>query len=119
MPPGCHQRNAAEVATRNFKAQFLSVLAGNADDFPLQLWDFLLPQTEIITNLLQQSNATPKVSAYAQLSGTFEYNKMPLSPIGCDSQVHEKKETRGTWAYHSVDGWYLYTSPEHYHTHAY
>jgi len=30
VPPGCHRRNAAEVAIRNFKAYFLSVLAGAA-----------------------------------------------------------------------------------------
>ena len=34
VPPGCHQRNAAEVAIRNFKAHFLSILAGVADNFP-------------------------------------------------------------------------------------
>ena len=27
VPPGCHRRNAAELAIRNFKAHFLSVLA--------------------------------------------------------------------------------------------
>ena len=37
VPPGCHRRNAAEVAIRNFKAHFLSVLAGTANDFPLSL----------------------------------------------------------------------------------
>ena len=37
VPPGCHRRNAAEVAIRNFKAHFLSILAGTADDFPLAL----------------------------------------------------------------------------------
>ena len=37
--------------------------------------------------------------------------------MGCESQVHEKTDKRSTWAYHSVDGWYLATSPEHYHTH--
>jgi hypothetical protein len=31
--------------------------------------------------------------------------------------VHEKTDKCGTWAYHLVDGWYLFTSPEHYHTH--
>ena len=36
----------------------------------------------------------------------------------CDAQVHEKTDKRGTWAYHSANGWYLYTSPEHYYTHA-
>ena len=117
VPPGCHRRNAAEVAIRNFKAHFLSILAGTAEDFPISLWDRLLPQAEITVNLIRQSNATPKVSAYAHLSGPFDYNKMPLAPMGCDAQIHEKKDKRGTWSYHSIDGWYLNTSTEHYRTH--
>ncbi len=117
VPPGCHQRNAAEVAIRNFKAQFLSVLAGVPDDFPPSLWDRLLPQTKITINLICQSNATPNVSAYMHLSGPFDYNKMPLTPMECGAQVHEKTHKQGTWASHSVDGWYLFTSPENHRTH--
>jgi hypothetical protein len=117
VPQGCHHRNAAEVAIRNFKAHFLSMLAGAAKDFPPSLWDRLLPQTEITLNLLRQSNATPTFSAYAHLCGPFNYNKMPLAPMGCAVQVHEKTDKRGTWAYHSVDRWYLSTSPKHYRTH--
>ena len=117
VPPGSHRRNAATVAIRNFKAHFLSVLAGTADSFPLHLWDRLLPQTEITLNLLHQSNATPNVLAYTHLSGPFDYNKMPLAPMGCEVQVHEKTDTRGTWSYHSLDGWYLSTSPKHYRIH--
>jgi hypothetical protein len=37
--------------------------------------------------------------------------------MGCEAQVHEKTDKRGTWAYHLMDGWYLFTSPKHYHTH--
>ena len=116
VPPGCHRRNAAEVAIRNFKAHFLSILAGVSLDFPIKLWDKLLPQAEITINLLRQSNATPTISAYAHLNGPFDYNKISLAPMGCDVQVHEKTDKRGTWAFHSVDGWYLSTSPEHYCT---
>eukprot|EP00804_Cyclotella_cryptica_P021689 CCRYP_018272-RB/>CCRYP_018272-RB protein AED:0.37 eAED:0.37 QI:0/-1/0/1/-1/0/1/0/378 len=94
VPPGCHRRNAAEVAIRNFKSHFLSILAGVADDFPMKLWDKLLPQAEITINLLRQSNATPTVSAYAHLNGPFDYNKMPLAPMGCSVQVHEKSDAR-------------------------
>ena len=72
VPPGYHQRNAAEVAIMNSKAHFLSVLAGSADDFPMQLWDRLLTQTETTLNLLRQSNATPTVSAYTHLNGPFD-----------------------------------------------
>ena len=118
VSPGCHQHNAAEVAIRNFKAHCLSVLAGVADYFPLQLWDRLLPQTDLTINFLRQSNATSKVYAYAHLSKPFGYNKIMLAPMGCDSQVHDNKDKKMTWSYHSVDGWYLYTSPEHYRNHA-
>ncbi len=118
VPPGCHQQNAAEVAIHNLKTHFISVLAGVAEDFPENLWDRLLPQTEITLNLLRQSNSTPNVSAYAHLSGPFDYNKMPLAPMGCAAQIHKKSDKLGTWQYHSVDGWYLYTSPNHYQTHA-
>jgi hypothetical protein len=51
--PGCYQRNAAKMAIRNFKAHFLSILAGITNDFPSSLWDQLLPQTEITINLIR------------------------------------------------------------------
>ena len=117
VPPGCNCCNAAEVAIRNFKAHFLSVLAGTADRSPPTLWNRHLPQAEVTVNLLRKSNAAPNVSAYAHLSGSFDYNKMPLVPMGCEAQVHNNTDKRGTWAYHSVDGWYLATSPEHYCKH--
>jgi hypothetical protein len=119
IPPGCHRQNAAEVAIRNFKSHFLSVLAGVADDFPQNLLDHPLSQTEITLNLIWQSNVMPTVSAYAHLSRPFDYNKMPLAPMGCEAQIHKKTNKQGTWAYRSVDGWYLFTSPEHYCTHTY
>lgn len=36
VPPGCHQRNAAEVVIWNFRCHFLSILAGIVDNFPLK-----------------------------------------------------------------------------------
>jgi hypothetical protein len=75
-----------------------------ADNFPPNLWDSLLPQTKITINLIQQSNATPNVLAYVHLIKPFDYNKMPLAPLGCEAQIHEKTNKQGTWAYHSVDG---------------
>ena len=53
VPPDTHLRNAAEVAIRNFKAHFLSVLGDNEQDFPPSLWDILLQHAEITTNLLR------------------------------------------------------------------
>ncbi len=107
VPPGCHQCNAAEVAICNFKA-LLRVLASVTGNFPPNLWDWLLPQTEIEIYLIWQSNATPNVLAYAHLSRPIECNKMPLVPKGCEAQVHEKNDKRGTLAYHLVNRWCLY-----------
>ena len=117
VPPGCNRRNAAKVAIQNFKSHFLSVLTGTVESFPLHLWDRLLPQTKITLHFLRQSNATPTVSTYADLSGPFDYNKMPVAPMGCKVQIHQKTDKRSTWLYHLVDGWYLATSPEHYCLH--
>jgi hypothetical protein len=117
VPPGCHRQNATNVAIRNFKSHFLGVLTGVANDFPQYLWDRLIPQTEITLNIIWQLNAILIVSAYAHLSGPFDYNKLPLAPMGCEAQIYKKTNKQGTWAYHLVDGWYLFNSPEHYHTH--
>jgi hypothetical protein len=117
VPLGCHRRNTAKVGIRNFKAHFLSVSTSVADNFPPNLWDWLLPQTKITINLIQQSNATPNILAYAHLSRPFDYNKMPLAAMGCEAQVHEKTDKHGTWANYSVGRWYLFTSPEHYCLH--
>jgi hypothetical protein len=79
-----------------FQGSFSDYFGRLADDFPLKLWDKLLPQAEITINLLWQSNATPTISAYAHLNGPFDYNKMPLTPMGCNVQVHKKADKHGT-----------------------
>ncbi len=37
--------------------------------------------------------------------------------MGCEAQVHEKTNKHGTWAYHLVNRWVIFSSPEHYCTH--
>jgi hypothetical protein len=50
--------------------------------FPLKLWDKLLPQATITLNLLRKSRINPRMSAYAQLNGHFDFNRTPLAPPG-------------------------------------
>jgi hypothetical protein len=59
----------------------------------------------------------PTVSAYAYINGPFDYNAMPLAPMGCAAQIYESTNRRTTWAENSIDGWYLRTSTEHYRCH--
>ncbi|KAL7489379.1 hypothetical protein ACHAW6_014974 [Cyclotella cf. meneghiniana] len=116
-PPDMHRRNIAEQAIQTRKDHFTSVLAGVDAKFPLHEWDRLIPQATLTLNLLRQSNVSPNVSAYAHHHGQFDYNYMPLTPMGCAVQLHEKPKRRKTFGEHSADGWYIKTSPEHYRCH--
>jgi hypothetical protein len=57
------------------------------------------------------------VSAYQFMHGEFDYNKMPLAPLGCAVQMHESTNIQRTWNVHSLNGWYLGTSNKHYWCH--
>ena len=107
VPPGVHRRNAAERAIRTFQNHFIAGLCSVDKEFPIHLWDRLLPQAEITLNLLRGSRINPKLSAWAQIHGTFDYNRTPLGPPGCRVLAHAKPATRTTWSPHGLAGWYL------------
>ena len=113
-PPHLHRRNAAERAIRTFKNHFVSILCGTDPQFPLHLWDRLVPQTLVTLNLLRSSRLNPSLSAQAQLHGAFDFNRTPLGPLGTKVIVHEKPDVRGTWAPHGIPGWYVGAAPNHY-----
>jgi hypothetical protein len=71
--PIVHRRNSTERDIRTFE---------NHPDFPLHLWDRLLPQTLITLNLPRASCINPRLSAQAQLLGAFDFNRTPLAPVG-------------------------------------
>jgi hypothetical protein len=114
VPPHVHWANAAERAIRTFKNHFIAGLSSTDKLFPLNLWDQLLPQAEITLNLLRTSCINPKLSAYAQIGGAFDYNATPLAPPGTKIVIHEKPSVQGSWAPHGLDGWYIGPALEHY-----
>lgn len=113
-PPHVHRSNAAERAIRTFKNHFIAGLCSTDPNFPLKLWDRLLPQALITLNLLRGSRINPQLSAWAQVNGAFDYNRTPLGPPGTKVLVHEKPSVRETWAPHAVEGWYLGPALKHY-----
>ena len=117
VPPHIHRRNASERAIRTFKNHFIAGLASTDPNFPLSNWCRLLPQAELTHNLLRASRLNPKLSAYAQLEGTFDFTCTPLAPLappGTRVIIHEKPTTCQTWAPHGTDGWYLGPALHHY-----
>ena len=117
VPSDNHRRNLAERAIQTFKNHFKSILAGVDNSFPMRLWDRLLPQMILTLNLLQQSNGVPAISVWQYVHGNFDYNQMPLAPMGCAVQIHQNSERRASLAANAINGWYLQTSPEHYQCH--
>ena len=114
VPPGIHRRNAAERAIRTYKNHFIAGLCTTHPDFPLHLWDRLIEQATLTLNLLRGSRINPKLSAWAQVNGHFDFNRTPIAPPGTHVLVHEKPADRRTWAPHAVDAWYLGPAMESY-----
>jgi hypothetical protein len=83
----------------------------------MQLWDRVLPQAVLTLNLLHQSNAVPTISVWQYVHGNFDYNRMPLAPMGCAVQLFQNSEKRTSWGANAINGWYLQTSPDHYRCH--
>ena len=98
VPPKIHRRNAAERSIHTFKAHFLEIIAGVAPDYPHNLWDLIIPQTELTLNLLRQAWIDHTISAWESFAGPLNYNAMPLDQLGCEVISHKKQvhETHGT-----------------------
>ena len=59
----------------------------------------------------------PTISAYTQLYGIHDYNRHPFAPLAYKIQVHKIPGTRKSWDVHTVTGWYIGVSWEHYRNH--
>jgi hypothetical protein len=113
-PAGLHRRNWAERANQTFKNHFISGLCSTHPDFPLNLWDKLLPQATLTLNLLRPSRINPQLSAHAQVFGAFNFDKTPLAPPGIKVLAHERAEERESFAVHSARGYYVGPCLNHY-----
>ena len=82
VEPKNHHVNAAEHVIRTFKNHFVAGLSSVHQKFPMYLWDELPPQAFITLNLLRASRMCPKISAYAHLNGTYNFDTTPLAPPG-------------------------------------
>jgi len=107
VPLYSHRCNAAERAIRTFKNHFIAGLATTNTSFPLHLWDKLLPQALLTLNLLCGSRINPKLSAYAQVYGHFDFNRTPIAPPGIKVLAHKNPSVRTSWGAHAEDGWYV------------
>jgi hypothetical protein len=114
IKPHNHHVNAAEWAIQTFKVAFIAALATTDSDFPLQLWDWPTPQVEDTLNMLRASRVDPSKSAYETLKGPYDWNRYSLAPLGCKAVVYKDGNTRGSWASHGINAFYLGPAKDHY-----
>jgi hypothetical protein len=76
----------------NFHGNFISALATVHRNCLLQLWGDFLPQVELTLNLLQFSRSDPTKSANEEDKGKFDYNKLPLAPLGTKGLLYNDPE---------------------------
>ena len=103
-PTGMYRRNAAERAISTFKYHFIAGLCATDPDFPMHNWDHLLEQAGIMLNLLCPSRLNPRLLAYAQLNGEFNFNRTPMNPPGTRTLVHDNPRNKFTWSLHGHEG---------------
>jgi hypothetical protein len=117
VPPGVHRANSAERAIQTFKNHLISGLSTTDPNFPMHLWDRLLPQAVLTLNLLRTSRINPNLSAYAQVFGQYNFPVNPIAPLGTHVLVREKTAHRASWAAYAVDAWYVRPALQYYRCH--
>jgi hypothetical protein len=93
--PHDHQLNPAERAIQTFKDHLIAIFHGCDSNFPEWLWCHIIPQLVMTLNMLRRSRINPKLSAYTQIFGFFDYNQTPLAPIGTGTVVHQRTTQKG------------------------
>jgi hypothetical protein len=99
-PPGIHRRNTTERAIRTAKNHIIAIFSSCDPNFPMHLWCRLIPQANITLNLLRGSRVNPKLSAYAQVHGPFDFNRTPLAPPVTFVLGHDKPDKQKNWDTH-------------------
>jgi hypothetical protein len=90
VEPHNHQINAAKRAIQTYKDAFIAALATTDKDFSIQLWDKLAPQVQDTLNLLCALRINPAISAYKILNRPYNWNRYPLSQLGCKAIIQRQ-----------------------------
>ena len=103
VPSNVCRRNATERATRTFKENFLRVLAGADEKFPMSMWDRLISQAVITLKLLRKIDLHAQLSARAHCDGQFNCNATTIGPQGCRGLIHDPVQNRLSWEFHVME----------------
>lgn len=67
--------------------------------------------------MLRSSKLHPQISGQCHLNGEFDYTKTPILPLGTKATIFIPPKDRIIWDCHTIEGYYLRTSLDHYKCH--
>ena len=101
-------------AKRNLLPEDTVTDSGVAPDYPRNMWDLLIPQTELTLNRMRQDWLNHTKSAWEVFFGPLNYNATPLGPLGCELLSHKKTGTQNSWDFRGDLAWNIGISLKHY-----
>jgi len=91
VPPGCHRRNAAEVAIKTFKAHFIAILTGLPTSFPINV------------HPMQDPHSLPTPTSLAKLISTRTH--WPQLEVRYSAMSSQEIEAHGQSTPKTDDSW--------------
>ena len=114
VPPNNHRVNMVEIAVRDGKTHFATIICGVHPSFPVGEWDLLIPYAELTLNLLRPFGPDPSKSAHTGAYGSpFDFAAPFLAPAGCLCVGFTASDIIPSWAPHGYLSYYLGPSPDH------
>jgi hypothetical protein len=112
--PDDHRVNACKQAIQTWKNHWIAGLSTVDPACPLQLCRKFIEQGQDTLNLLRKARVNPKLSAYAILEGQFNFNKMPLAPVGTKALVFLDPKNRKSFQTKAMNSFYCGPAKMHY-----
>jgi hypothetical protein len=109
-----HRVNACEWSIQTWKNHWIAGLSTFNPACPLQLWCKFIEQGQNTLNLLRKARVNPKLSAYAILKGSINFNKTPLAPVSTKSLVLLDPKNRKSVQTKAMDAFYCGPAKIHY-----
>ena len=75
-----HQQNVSTVVITTFKYHFIENIFYTDKKCLINVWDMLLPQASIKSNLICLYHINPNISDESKLKSNFDLNKTPPIP---------------------------------------
>ena len=105
VDPHNYAVNASERAIQVLKNRFISGLCPTHPDFPVFLWDCVLPQGLRTLNIIQNPRTNKRLSAEAYPKKNDDFNKHLMAPPGKISEIFVYTTISCTLYQHGTNVW--------------